>query len=99
MCCGSLKRARVILDRGDLKEPGLEVDILHCVPMKCIFVLVARAIAVSACCHLKCGFLNLGLTLKLYSKYHGSIFKDCITEYFLVVLLFRGIAAGFSPAS
>lgn len=59
---------------GDLKEPGSEVDILHCVPMKCIFVLVARAIAVSVCCHLKCGFLNLGLTLKLYSKYHGSIF-------------------------
>ena len=99
MCCGILRRARVILDvgGGGLEEPVLKTEVPYCAPVKCIFVLVALAIVLSACCYLKCGFLRLRVNpeaLLKISQLH--FFKGCITRHFFSsCFLLRWIVAGF----
>ena len=76
---------------GDLEEPVLRTEVPYCAPVKCIFVLVALAIIVSASCYFKCDFLRLRVNpvaLLKISKLH--FFKGCITGhffFFFIVLL------------
>ena len=87
---------------GDLEEPVLRTEVPYCAPVKCIFVLVALAIIVSASCYFKCDFLRLRVNpvaLLKISKLH--FFKGCITGHFFFFsscFLLRWIVAGFSIA-
>lgn len=74
LCVVDSEKSKSHFGWGHLEEPVLRAEAPYCAPVKCIFVLVALAMAFSACCYLKCGFLDLGLTLKLYSKYPNFIF-------------------------
>ena len=82
---------------GGLEEPVLKTEVPYCAPVKCIFVLVALAIVLSACCYLKCGFLRLRVNpeaLLKISQLH--FFKGCITRHFFSsCFLLRWIVAGF----
>lgn len=83
-CCGILRRARVILD-GGFGGASAGEQRSHTPPCEMhLFVLVALAIVVSASpATSSVIFLDLGLTLRLYSKYPNFIFfKGCITGLF-----------------
>lgn len=87
---------------GDLEEPVLRTEVPYSPPVKCIFVLVALAIVVSASCYFKCDFLRLRVNpeaLLKISQLH--FFKGCITGHFFFFsscFLLRWIVAGFSIA-
>ena len=73
---------------GDLEEPVLRTEVPYSPPVKCIFVLVALAIVVSASCYFKCDFLRLRVNpeaLLKISQLH--FFKGCITGHFFFFIM------------